>query len=104
MAAMHWGDEFTGRKVVLTGACGVIGRWIAEAFAAAGAPLCLSDLRKGALAALASELRVGETGGMTHATDLCDAGSIDALVAAVGKAWGAPDIVINNAGVYPSGF
>ena len=35
-----WGDEFRGRKVVLTGACGVIGNWIAQAFASAGARLC----------------------------------------------------------------
>src|SRR5438270_694313 len=32
MSGLEWGDEFAGRKVVLTGACGVIGRWIAGAF------------------------------------------------------------------------
>src|SRR5215510_8230846 len=40
-----WADEFSGRKVVLTGACGVFGHWIAAAFAKAGARLCLSDMR-----------------------------------------------------------
>jgi 3-oxoacyl-[acyl-carrier protein] reductase len=101
---MDWGDEFSGRKVVLTGACGVFGRWIAQAFAGAGARLCLSDRRGDALARMAGEFDVAAKSGLTHVTNLADSGSIDDLVAAVGKAWGAPDIVINNAGVYPSGF
>ena len=101
---MDWGDEFRGRRVVLTGACGVIGRWIAQAFAGAGARLCLSDRRGDALATMAGELGVARNGGVTHVTDLTDSASVDDLVAAVGKAWGAPDIVVNNAGVYPSGF
>jgi 3-oxoacyl-[acyl-carrier protein] reductase len=104
MPGLERGDEFSGRKVVLTGACGVIGRWIAKAFAAAGARLCLSDQRGDALAALADELGVIGDGGMTHVTNLSDSASIDDLVAKVEKAWAAPDIVINNAGVYPSGF
>jgi 3-oxoacyl-[acyl-carrier protein] reductase len=104
MSGLEWGDEFAGRKVVLTGACGVIGRWIAEAFAEVGARLCLSDQRGDALAALAEQLSVVSDGGIVHATNLSDSASIDDLVAKVEKTWGAPDIVINNAGVYPSGF
>lgn len=104
MAGMEWSDEFHGRKVVLTGACGVFGQWIAESFATAGARLCLSDRRGEELAALAGSLGVIADGGMTHVTDLCDSASIDDLVATVAQTWGAPDIVINNAGVYPSGF
>jgi 3-oxoacyl-[acyl-carrier protein] reductase len=99
-----WSDEFRGRKVVLTGACGVIGGWITEAFAQAGARLCLSDRRGDALATLAKTHGVLANGGMTHVTELADSTSIDDLVATVANAWGAPDIVINNAGVYPSGF
>src|SRR5690349_18836646 len=98
------GNEFRDAKVVLTGACGVIGQWIAASFARAGARLCLSDRRHDALAALGSAHDVAAKGGLTHATDLTDSASIDDLVARVKAAWGAPDIVINNAGVYPSGF
>jgi 3-oxoacyl-[acyl-carrier protein] reductase len=104
MPGLDWGDEFAGRKLVLTGACGVFGRWIAEAFAEVGARLCLVDRRADALATLAAELHVAEHGGLTHATDLRDAASIDDLVATVARGWGAPDIVVNNAGIYPSGF
>jgi 3-oxoacyl-[acyl-carrier protein] reductase len=56
------------------------------------------------LAALAQQHGVAASGGMTHVTELTDSASIDDLVATVQNAWGAPDILINNAGVYPSGF
>jgi 3-oxoacyl-[acyl-carrier protein] reductase len=102
--AKTWGDEFRGRKVVLTGACGVIGRWIADAFAQVGSRLCLSDRDEAGLGNLAEELGISGSGGLTHRTELTDTASIEALVAAVGAAWGATDIVVNNAGVYPSGF
>lgn len=104
MASMDWHDEFRDKKVVLTGACGVIGREIAGAFARAGARLCLSDQRKDMLAWLADELDLTAKGGFTHGTDLTQADSIADLAAQVGRAWGAPDIAINNAGIYPSGF
>ena len=37
--------EFKDRVVVITGAAGIFGRWIAEHFAREGAKLCLSDVR-----------------------------------------------------------
>jgi 3-oxoacyl-[acyl-carrier protein] reductase len=100
----EWGDEFAGAKVVLTGAAGVYGRWIARAFTEAGARLCLTDADAGALAALARELGVEAKGGLARAVDLLDAGGVDAFAASVGAAWRAPDVLINNAGIYPSGF
>lgn len=92
--------EFTGKKVVVTGAAGIFGRWISEAFYREGAELCLSDVRADAAAALAKSL--GDPArSFVHATELRDAASVDDLASAVKKAWGAPDVVINNAGVYP---
>lgn len=97
-------DEFRDAKVVLTGACGVFGRYIATAFAKAGAKLCLSDNRADALDDLVGELSLNQGRTLSHATELCDASSTDDLVALVADEWAAPDIVINNAGVYPSGL
>ena len=91
--------EFAGKKVVVTGAAGIYGGWIAAAFAAAGAALFLSDMRADRLAETAA--RLGAAGTRLHATDLTDAASIADLARAVGQDWGAPDIVVNNAGVYP---
>lgn len=95
--------DLAGKRVLVTGACGVIGRWVAEAFGAVGAQLCLTDLRQGDLEAMAQQLQLGERG-FVHAADLTDEASIHALVSEVGTRWGAVDVLVNNAGVYPSGF
>ena len=94
---------FKDQGVVVTGAAGVFGRWIAAAFAREGARLCLSDNRRDAAEALADELGIDRTHSIVHATELTDEASIQDLAAAVRTAWGAPDIVINNAGIYPKG-
>jgi len=95
--------DFTGRKVVITGAAGLYGTELSRAFAAAGSKLCLSDLRSDALAALAQDLALPEARLLTHATDLTSEASIRDLIGAVTAEWQAPDIVINNAGIYPFG-
>jgi 3-oxoacyl-[acyl-carrier protein] reductase len=94
-------SEFENKGVVITGAAGVFGRWIAAAFAREGAKLCLSDMRLDALEALAGELGLDPSRTVLHRTELTDEASILDLAASVKAAWGAPDILINNAGVYP---
>ena len=74
---------FDGRKVVITGAAGVYGSGLSRAFAAAGAVLCLSDLRADALANLSRALDLPPARLITHATDLASDASIDALIASV---------------------
>ena len=94
-------SEFAGKRVVVTGACGVFGSRFAMAFAGAGARVCLSDNRRQLLATARSAL-AGE-GHLVHATELTEAASIGALVNHVAAKWDGADIVINNAGIYPSG-
>ena len=48
--------QFSGKRVVVTGACGVHGSWIVEAFAREGATLCLTDRREKELHALVGAL------------------------------------------------
>jgi 3-oxoacyl-[acyl-carrier protein] reductase len=100
---MNFEGEFLGRCVVVTGACGVYGRRILEAFAREGARICLTDRDAGELRGVAAGIRLPE-GSFAHAADLTDDASMATLLDAVGKAFGAPDIVVNNAGIYPSGF
>jgi 3-oxoacyl-[acyl-carrier protein] reductase len=96
--------QFAGRKVVITGAAGLYGRELASAFAEAGAVLCLSDRRADRLASLAQTLALPSSAQvLTHVTDLITQQSISGLIETVRDAWGAPDIVINNAGIYPFG-
>lgn len=94
--------DFKGKKVVITGAVGVYGREFAAAFAKAGAVLCLSDRLGQGLADLKKELRLGADT-ILHETDLRDERSIDGLVATVTAAWKSPDIVVNNAAIFPFG-
>jgi 3-oxoacyl-[acyl-carrier protein] reductase len=100
---MNFENQFAGKKVIVTGACGIIGGWIAEAFRDDGAQLCLTDRDEAKLSARYEKLGAAE-GSFFHAADLMDAGALTAFAGEVKKQWGAPDIVVNNAGIYPSGF
>lgn len=92
-----------GKKVVITGAYGIFGKWLAEAFRDVGAVLCLSGSRAARLEALADELGMAERPLLVPA-DLTRDADLEHLAAVVEANWGAPDILINNAGVYPSNF
>lgn len=89
-------DEFAGTRVVLTGAAGIVGAWTAEAFAAAGAELLLTDDREGPLSALADRL-----GAHSVAADLATGDGVAALTDAIDARWPTADVLVNNAGVYP---
>lgn len=95
--------RFQGQGVIVTGAAGVFGRWISAAFAREGARLCLSDMRRDAIEALASELKLDPAHTILHATELTEEASIVELGGLVKSAWGAPDVLVNNAGIYPHG-
>ncbi len=98
---MDFGQEFHGRRVLVTGAAGIYGGWIAAAFTRAGATLCLSDMRGALLPDVVSRLGLDPETTLLHATDLSSQDSIAELAALVIRCWGAPDCVVNNAGVYP---
>ncbi|TKT75886.1 glucose 1-dehydrogenase [Aquamicrobium sp. LC103] len=100
---MHFAEEFKDKKVIVTGACGIIGGWIAEAFRDAGAQLCLTDRDEAKLAATLERLGGGDQH-FAIAADLMDADALASFAEKVKQRWSAPDIVVNNAGIYPSGF
>src|SRR5262249_54464101 len=93
--------RFRDKKVVITGAAGVYGRGLAQAFCSEGARLALSDIRRDALDEVKRSLKLPDSRVLLHATELTDPTSIEDLVASVVQLWGAPDIVVNNAGIYP---
>ncbi|MFH5187395.1 SDR family NAD(P)-dependent oxidoreductase [Paenibacillus sp. TAB 01] len=96
-------NPFNGKKVIITGAAGLIGSWIAKAFAGQGAALWLVDINPEALDRLVSDpVFVQAADIKRQPLDLRDSQAIAAFAQEVGQAWGAPDILINNAGVYPS--
>ncbi|MBS1881172.1 MAG: SDR family oxidoreductase, partial [Actinobacteria bacterium] len=84
-----------GKAAIVTGSARGIGRATAELFASEGARVLINDLD-----ADVAEQAAAEIGGETavHAGDLTKAGAADELVAAAVEAFGAVDVVVNNAG------
>lgn len=89
-----------GKRALITGAAAGIGKAIARRFAEAGAELHLVDLDAAKLDALAQELSQHFSGLQTHVLDLSDRSAITELWAAL--AGNEPEILVNNAGIYPS--
>jgi len=97
---MDFGQEFNGKRVVITGASGIFGTWIAKAFAAQGARLCLTGSREYKLHELAADPAFKNTELILHRADLSDPASITDLCKKIEDEWLTPDILINNAGLY----
>lgn len=89
-------SRLSGRKVLLTGATGGIGRAIARQLTTQGVELVLTARRQERLTELAREL-----GAMAVASDLAEPGSAAALAEQASELLGgSPDILINNAGAF----
>lgn len=88
--------DLAGRRIVLTGATGGIGRAVAQRLGRSGAELLLIGRRAQALEALASDLRA-----LAVAGDLTDGSFLAGIPTRVAELWGAaPDVLINNAGAF----
>lgn len=84
--------DFSGRRVLVTGAAGGLGSAISALFAAQGASLVLADIDEARLVSLQDRLGV--------AAQLCVFDQADpASVLGLAKESGAVDVLVNNAGV-----
>jgi 3-oxoacyl-[acyl-carrier protein] reductase len=84
-----------GKAAIVTGSARGIGRATAELFVSEGAKVLINDLDGDVAEQAAGEID-GETA--VHAGDLTKEGAADELVKAANDAFGAVDIVVNNAG------
>jgi len=85
-----------GKVALVTGAGSGFGQGIAETFAREGARVAVVDIDEGAARAVASSL--GE-GAVALAADVAKASDVDGVVRDTLAAFGALDIVVNNAGI-----
>lgn len=89
---MNFGDAFKGKRVVITGAAGIMGQMLVDHFNQAGAEVCSTDTTVEGLS------------GLAIAADLTTDAGLDRLLQNIKMEWGAPDVVVNNAAIYPSSF
>jgi NAD(P)-dependent dehydrogenase (short-subunit alcohol dehydrogenase family) len=94
-------DDVNGRAVLVTGAASGIGRAIAMRFAAAGDRVAILDKAPPS----AGEELLGKLDGAGHVfvqVDLADAEAVLAAVDSAAGQLGGLDVLVNNAGVFPS--
>lgn len=87
--------SLSGKVAVVTGAASGIGAAIAETFADRGARVALLDMNLDAARSRAA----GLTGAVAIACNVTDAKSVDGALTEVRAQLGAPDIVVNSAGI-----
>lgn len=88
--------DLTGRVAVVTGAAGGIGRASAKELAAAGARVVVSDINLAGIEETANQ--IGPQA-LAVQTDVADPAQCEALIQRAVEAFGAIDILFNNAGI-----
>ncbi|HTR09022.1 MAG TPA: SDR family oxidoreductase [Paraburkholderia sp.] len=98
----HW-LNLAGKVCVVSGAAGGIGSAIASTLAEAGARLVLVDRDAEGCARVAHTLREQDVEAMAVTCDIGDESSVRDAAAEVERAFGAADVLINNAGFLRAG-
>lgn len=92
-------NDFRNKTVVITGAASGIGRSTALAFAREGANVVAADLRAETLEPVRGEIESLGVQCLAHAVDVADEAAMRAFAAAVQARFGAPHVLMNNAGI-----
>jgi NAD(P)-dependent dehydrogenase (short-subunit alcohol dehydrogenase family) len=93
----------TDRVVLITGATGEFGPYVARAFAQTGARLSLTARKLTEAENLAADLGLDPDRALPHAVDLTQADSVAGWVDALRARWARADVLVNLAGGYRPG-
>jgi NAD(P)-dependent dehydrogenase (short-subunit alcohol dehydrogenase family) len=88
-------------KIIVTGAAQGIGRAVALRLAATGTRIAVWDIDGRGVEETAMLCRQCGATAQARGVDVGDADQIEASVGAFEKEWGAPDGLVNNAGIFP---
>ncbi len=96
--------HIAGKSIIITGAGGGFGRLVSQKAAARGARLTCADIDPDTLAETVAS--INDAGGTAQAViaDVTDLAQMHALAGKAMDAYGAIDVMINNAGVMPLAF
>lgn len=93
------GDDWSNKRVLVTGAGRGIGRAVALRFGELGAQVAVAARSVGEIEAVAAEIG---SRGMAVPCDISSEESVASCVASVNEAFGGIDILVNTAGISPS--
>jgi NAD(P)-dependent dehydrogenase (short-subunit alcohol dehydrogenase family) len=89
------------QRVIVTGAAQGIGRAVALHVASPGVQLAVWDVKRDGVEETAKRCQEKGAAARAWTVDVGDADAIEAAVVAFERAWGKPDGLVNNAGIFP---
>ena len=97
-------EHLAGRVVLVTGAASGFGRLIAQKCAAGGAAVVCADVNADALEETVASIREGGGAVLAAVADVTNLAEVQAAVRHAVEAFGAVDVLVNNAGVMPLAY